>query len=435
MFGLAPWLPATAIACCAANPTPLPVCSRAFPPLARWGRSTIASPHRVQPVSRKYEKIVCKSKGGEDCWPLKRRSDKRGQGGIIVNKNIVIAVLGVLVIVLAGYAAVLRSAPSPEPSDGPAPSDRADEPLAPIPETAKGPAIDQEKGYLVEEIEDGLYYITEGTYQVMFLTTGEGVIIVDAPPSIGENILKAVAEVTEEPITHVIYSHSHADHIAAAGIYPDEATFIAHEDTLSQLERTGSSEIPFGTFVGGSPVPLPTETFSEDFTLQVGSQTLELAYEGPNHEAGNIFVYAPGQKVLMVVDVIFPGWTPFKDIAVAEDVPGFIKAHDDVLAYDFETFIGGHLTRLGDKEDVETQKEYILDIQANATKALQSVDFTEIAEDVGFENPWQLFGTYLDAVEDECVDSTVPDWTGKLAGVDVFTGSHCAKIIESLRID
>ena len=48
----------------------------------------------------------------------------------------------------------------------------------------------------------------------------EGVIVVDAPPSIGENILAAIAEVTDEPITHVIYSHSHADHIGAAGIYP-----------------------------------------------------------------------------------------------------------------------------------------------------------------------------------------------------------------------
>ena len=68
---------------------------------------------------------------------------------------------------------------------------------APVPEAAHGPAIDPDKGYLVEEISDGLYWITEGSYQMMFLTTGEGVIVVDAPPSIGENILKAVAEVTD----------------------------------------------------------------------------------------------------------------------------------------------------------------------------------------------------------------------------------------------
>ena len=92
--------------------------------------------------------------------------------------------------------------------------------FAPVPQAAMGPMVDQQMGYLVEEIGDGLYWLTEGVYQTMFLTTGEGVIIIDAPPSIGENILKAVASVTDEPITHVIYSHTHSDHIGAAGLYP-----------------------------------------------------------------------------------------------------------------------------------------------------------------------------------------------------------------------
>jgi len=58
---------------------------------------------------------------------------------------------------------------------------------APLPETSIGPQIDYSKGYLVEEIKDGLYWVTDGAYQAMFLTTGQGVIAVDAPPSIGEN--------------------------------------------------------------------------------------------------------------------------------------------------------------------------------------------------------------------------------------------------------
>jgi hypothetical protein len=53
--------------------------------------------------------------------------------------------------------------------------------VAPVPPTAYGPPIDPEKGYFVEEISDGLYWLTEGVYTLMFLTTGEGVIVVDAP--------------------------------------------------------------------------------------------------------------------------------------------------------------------------------------------------------------------------------------------------------------
>ncbi len=64
--------------------------------------------------------------------------------------------------------------------------------VAPIPAAARGPAIPQDKGYLVKEIKDGLYWLTDGTYQVMFLTTGRGVIVVDAPPNLAQKYSERV---------------------------------------------------------------------------------------------------------------------------------------------------------------------------------------------------------------------------------------------------
>ena len=67
----------------------------------------------------------------------------------------------------------------------------------------------------------------------------------------------------------------------------------------------------------------------------------------------------------MLVDVIFPGWIPFPYLAVANDVTGFIKAHDIALnRYDFDTFVGGHLTRLGTRDDVKVQKEFVSDLES-----------------------------------------------------------------------
>jgi len=191
--------------------------------------------------------------------------------------------------------------------------------FAPVPDNAKGVSIDQEKGYFVEEISDGLYWVTEGSYQVMFLTTGEAVIVVDAPPTIGDKYLAAIKEVTDEPITHVIYSHSHADHIAVASMFPSDAIYIAQEETAKVIEAINSENrsYEFGMFLGGSKVPEPSITFTDKYTLEVGSQVLELEYRGPVHNSGSIFIYAPNQKVLMLVDVIFPGWSPFLDLAVS----------------------------------------------------------------------------------------------------------------------
>ena len=360
-----------------------------------------------------------------------------------MKNNTLLIVLIILVIAVGGYM-VYTTMTSPAPSQDvsqtttPAPTQETSSTAAPVPDSAYGPAVPQDKGYLVEEVRNGLYWVTEGVYTPMFLTTGEGVIVVDAPPTIGENLLKAIADVTDEPITHVIYSHSHADHIAAAGMYPKNATIIAHAETLAILtSRLNATDrvMPWGAAVGGSSIPLPTITFEDTYTLKVGNQTLELQYRGVNHMPGNIYIYAPAQKTLLLIDIVFPGWSPFKNLALAEDVPGYYQAHDDILSYDFDTFIGGHLGRLGTRKDVEVQKEYMSDIQNNAATALQTVDFFAIAAEVGFANPWLLFDKYLDALSQECADLTEPSWIDRLGGVDIFTFDHCFIAAESLRID
>jgi len=300
-----------------------------------------------------------------------------------------------------------------------------------IPEAAKGPAIPP-KGYLVEEIRDGLFWVTEGAYNTIFLVTDEGVVAVDAPPTIGKNYLKAISEVTDKPITHVIYSHAHIDHIGAAGMFPKNAVIIAQEETAAELQRaktvaTNASMVP----------PIPTKTFSNNYTLQIGKQTLQLNYYGNNHEPGNIFIYAPKQKVLMLVDIIFPGWVPFPYLAVSKDIAGYIKAHDIVLnEYDFNTFVGGHLTRLGTINDVIVQKEFISDLEKAAGKSNNEILFSDIAKQVGiFDNPWLIFSKYIDAVNEKCVQDMLPKWENKLGGARDVMSTLCFAMSQAGRID
>ena len=307
----------------------------------------------------------------------------------------------------------------------------------PLPEVAKGLTIPQDKGYALEKIGDGLYFVTDGFYNTMFMTTGKGVIVVDAPPSLVDKMLKAIVETTNEPIKYVIYSHGHADHIGAAALYPKDAIYIAQKETRARLEQANDPKriAPYGAFVGGKPVPLPTVTFDKKYELKVGNQKLELTYRGENHKPGNIYIFAPRQKVLMLVDIVFPGWTPFKGLAIAENVSGYIKAHDLALSYDFEKMVTGHWGRFATRQDVETQREYINDIQENAVKALKTVNFYDIAKKTGTENIALLFETYLNAVTQECADLTLAKWKGRLGGVDVWTFGHCYAVIMALRVD
>ena len=81
----------------------------------------------------------------------------------------------------------------------------------------------------------------------------------------------------------------------------------------------------------------------------------------------------------MLVDIIFPGWIPFPYLAIAKDTAGFIKAHDIALNdYDFDTIVAGHLTRLGTRNDVMVQKEFVSDLEKAAATVNQNVTFSKI---------------------------------------------------------
>lgn len=159
-----------------------------------------------------------------------------------------------------------------------------------VPETAAG-SVPTSLGYGLKSFGDGAYMVTDGLYQAMFFVASESVVAIDAPPTIGENIVRAIRSVTSKPISHVVYSHHHADHIGGAYLLgsPSNTTFIAHELTAQELAATPDRHRP-----------APTITFEDSYTFDIGNQKLQLDYRGPNHDPGNIFIYAPLQKILML---------------------------------------------------------------------------------------------------------------------------------------
>ncbi|GAA1993212.1 MBL fold metallo-hydrolase [Catenulispora subtropica] len=300
--------------------------------------------------------------------------------------------------------------------------------FAPVPAGATGPALNAE-GYFVGRINGNLYWVTDSYYQAMFLSTREGVVLVDAPPTIGHNLLRAIADVTRangrpSKVTHLVYSHSHADHIGAANLFGKDVVRIAHSEARRLLLRDADPNRP-----------IPTVTFDDHFDLHVGGERLQMAYHGPNHSPDNIFIHAPDHATLMVVDVLYPGWVPFKNLAVSQDIPAWVKAQDVAMGYPWQTLVGGHLGRLGVRADGDVQKQYIADLTAS-TKAAMSLDPTPYFEKYGqMGNSWAIFKTYLEAVAEQAAAPVVAKYTGVLAAADVFTTDNCFAMLESLRID
>jgi glyoxylase-like metal-dependent hydrolase (beta-lactamase superfamily II) len=293
-----------------------------------------------------------------------------------------------------------------------------------VPESAKGPAVDPAKGYRLQRLGSNLYMVTDNAYQSMFLVYESGVVVVDVPPAYAASIPTAIAEVTDKPITHVIYSHSHADHIGGAGSLGGRPIIIAHEETRKLLARDNDPNRP-----------LPTVTFAYTYSLKVGTETLELSYHGNGHEPGNIFIYAPAQKTLMVVDVVFPGWMMWRRFALAQDIPGFFEQVEKIKTFDFDTLVAGHVARTGTPADVDLQSEFMSDLKAAAGGALKATRVGVGIDPRDMANPWAVFGNYVDRVVIQCVNELTPKWSDKLAGFDVFIWDQCYAMEQSLRID
>jgi glyoxylase-like metal-dependent hydrolase (beta-lactamase superfamily II) len=293
-----------------------------------------------------------------------------------------------------------------------------------IPESSKGPAIDPAKGYRIQDLGQGLYMVTDNGYQSMFMVYDQGVVVVDTPPSYAQLIPKAIAEVTDKPVTHVVYSHSHADHIGGTKGLGGHPIIIAQEETKRLLVRANDPNRP-----------IPTVTFKDQYTLKVGGKVLELSYHGVAHEPGNIFIYAPAQRTLMVVDVVFPGWMPWRRFALAQDIPGYFAQVQEIYNLDWDTLVSGHVERAGTHADVALQLEFMNDLRNATRQALKSTKLGEELAPADRGNSWAFYGNYIDRVVIQSMNQLTSKWSTKLGGYDVYIWDQCYAMENSLRID
>lgn len=288
-----------------------------------------------------------------------------------------------------------------------------------------------DKGYLVKQIKPDVYVVTDGAYQSVFVTTGKGVVLFDAPATLAGKLPQAVAEVSREPIVELVYSHSHLDHIAGAEALNKQIKglrILAEEGTASLLREKRDPHRP-----------PPTQTFRGHYQLKLGTLQAELQRGDWHSPAGDLFIYLPKRKVLMAVDTVVAGHVPFQDFDLTTNMHSYLKVFDQVLAYDFDVLVAGHLTYLASRADVEETKEYAYDVYHTIKRIHDGSDqmaiATRAAGKYGWDNKFALYRTVLDGMVDSCTTEITARWIDRLAAVDVYGASHCRAALIYARWD
>lgn len=119
----------------------------------------------------------------------------------------------------------------------------------------------------------------------------------------------------------------------------------------------------FGDFhFEGIELVLPTRTFDDALTLQVGDKRVELIEVGPAHTKGDVIVHVPDDRVVYTGDILFIGGHP---IVWEGPVSNWIAACERIEAMDVDAIVPGH-GPLTDKAGVRRVREYLSYVQDQA---------------------------------------------------------------------
>lgn len=288
---------------------------------------------------------------------------------------------------------------------------------------ARVPALDPDTGLHVAEIEPDLYFVTEGIYQSAFLVTRAGVVVFDAPPSYAKRLRSAIERAAPGvPITHLIYSHGHVDHVGGSPAFGDL-------ESLRIVASAGVAERLSGLDDGR--ILVPGTRFEERMDLTVGGVEIRLRTMQYHAEDEDTLIHLPAKKFLMAVDTITPGEAPFMNFGATADVGAYLAAFEVFLAHDFEHFLSGHVSVLGTRDDVLASRDYAFDVRDTVQAGMAAFEpqFQRAFGALGHRNANLAYRYAIEVVRDDCAAQVIDRWRDRLSVVDVWASSHCEQML------
>jgi cyclase len=160
----------------------------------------------------------------------------------------------------------------------------------------------------IQKVKENLYVITGGGGNTAAFITEKGVVVVDTKlPGNGPGILEKVKSVTPKPVTMVINTHTHGDHVGSNSAFTGAVEFIAHENCKASMEQMSAFKTEEGKKF------LPGKTYTDRLSVLEGGDKIDLYHFGRGHTSGDTLVVFTALKVVHTGD-LFPGKAaPFID--------------------------------------------------------------------------------------------------------------------------
>lgn len=225
--------------------------------------------------------------------------------------------------------------------------------------------------YILQKIGERTYYVQRYFYSTTFYVGDKGVLLFDAPEGRGKYLLQAIRDVTPLPVTALVYSHYHVDHIGDSPFWNDEAKkegvnlrIIASKATAEKMQFMNSR------------LPVATQVLSKkDDQFKFEKQTIELhRFVKAGHTDDHSVWLLKQEKVAHSPDLLNPDQLPMMGFAVSDTLVYHDSNLRQVEMLDWKYFIGGH-GNIGSHDDFKFQSQFLNDLRDTTIKVRKEESF------------------------------------------------------------
>ena len=239
----------------------------------------------------------------------------------------------------------------------------------------------------VEKLKDNLYVLKGGGGNSAVFITANGVVVVDAKnPGWGQPILDKIKTLTDKPVTTLINTHTHGDHVSGNVEFPASGDIIVQENTAANMKKmipnstAADQKVPAKTiFDEHNGQGLPKRTFKDKMTLFKGADEVDLYYFGRGHTNGDAWVAFPALRVVHAADIFSGKNIPLLDAnngGSAVEICNSLDKAANTLNGKYDTIVTGHSNEMKPadlKEYAQFNRDFVADVQA-AIKGGKSAD-------------------------------------------------------------
>ena len=233
-----------------------------------------------------------------------------------------------------------------------------------------------------------------------FVITKDSVVVIDAlgSPALAEELVKQIRTVTRKPISHVLLTHYHADHIYGLQVFAAlGAKIVANAQAREYINsetahlRLEASRKDLAPWVNGSTRMVPAGQWltADSSQLTVGGVDFVLQHMGPAHTPEDTAIFLPQSGVLFIGDVVFRNRIPYVGQA---DSRHWIAALDELLKLAVKIMVPGHGPASDSpRQDMQLTRDYLRFLRDSMSKAAANLD----PFDEAYQNTdWSKFAGY-----------------------------------------